>query len=162
MEEQYIEGDKVALFKNLGLIGSGILLLIYSDPIMDQLLSNKDVVGNTSCEKIRSSLDNLLVTIYISILFCGAFTVHFARLALKVKRAGRWPPPSMKVPFRTRIRYGAYVRDTWIMLLVTSVLFVVPPIFNIYSWETTEEMYSTLCSHNKTPQPTPKSGAADL
>jgi len=150
MDNEYVAADKTTRLKYIGLIGLGLGLIILSASLVELVYPRfTGQTGLAACDYYGHTLYQLLGFAFISALIFGFFAAYLFRLALRVKRAGRWPPPDFKVPFRTRIRYGTYVTATWVMLFACSGLSVIQPVLAIYTWSSALGIYSDVCSRSK-------------
>src|SRR5438105_14749655 len=113
-------------------------------------------------QALKKSVDRLLITALTSTLFSIGISIYCARLAIKIKRSGRWPPPGMRVPIRIQVVRGRRAKWNAILLLFVAVVMILPTPVLIYTWYSISRVATDLSHLNKQMQPALRSGAADL
>lgn len=94
---EFVEADRATRLKILA-FASLLLLLI----LLERLTSPDPPLRTTDpMQAFKKSIDRFLIVILIATPFFFASSIFFMRLAIKIKRSGRWPPPGMRVPTRT-------------------------------------------------------------
>ena len=113
-------------------------------------------------QAFKQSMDRLLIVALLVVPLFGGVSIYLVRLAIKVKRSGRCPPPEMRVAVRTMVRRGR--RAKWnaiLMFILAGILMVASPAL-IYAWHSISSLVAELGPPNKQMQPAPRNGAADL
>lgn len=114
MEEEFVEGDRATRFRVLGLLAVVILLILLERVTSpDGALRVADPV-----RALKTSVDRLLIVVLAAAAVLFGISIYLLRMAIKVKRSGRWPPPGMRTAFRTKVRRGKYAVWIWIVLFV--------------------------------------------
>lgn len=146
MDDEYIEGNRVARLKILGLIFTGMALYLFAEELTDMIYPAPIVTDpDKPCESLQALMAPNLGMLLMSFLVFGWLSIHNCRLALRVKRSGRWPPPGMDVPFRTRIQYGKKAKTTWVALLVSAGMLLIHPAIMLYGLYITEKTIAEAC-----------------
>lgn len=135
MNEGYIEGDKGTKLKLAVLLGLALLLFYFSELIPNNLFSNNLPSFEFDPDKAVQNIANqiFIYTIISALLFWGA-AFYFIKLGLRIKKNSQYPPPGMRMAFRTKIRRGKQVTYMWVMLYILAGLFVVKPLAGLYIW----------------------------
>ena len=119
---QYIEGNlrvRIVMFAFLGFSGFiGFLLKQIADKKLEQI---KTVKYTTEALK---ELNNIFINFEIIPLsiFCTIQGIYFIWLGAKTWRAGIYPPPGVKMPFRTKIQTGTISKLSAIGCFFAAVL----------------------------------------
>jgi hypothetical protein len=133
MDDEYIEGNRVARLKVLGLIFTGMALYLFAEEFTDMIYpASIETDPDKPCESLQALIAPNLGMLLMSFLVFGWLCIHNCRLAMRVKKSGRWPPPGMEVPFRTRVQYGKKARISWIMLFVSGGMLLIHPAIMLY------------------------------
>jgi hypothetical protein len=120
---QYIEGNlrvRLAVFAFLGIwIVFGFLL----KPIADKKIEQINTISQQNPSTALSELSNiqfniLLIPMSIFLIIQG---VYLSRLGIKTLRAGIHPPPSVRMPFRTKIQTGTLAKVTAVGYLFAGI-----------------------------------------
>jgi hypothetical protein len=146
--DEYIEGTRVARLKVLGLIFTGLVLYLFAEELSHMIYPVPiEADPDKLCESLHAlKAPNLGALLFTSLVF-GWFFIYTCRIAMRVKRSGRWPPPGMEVPFRTRIQYGKKAKTTWIILLMSGGIFLTHPAMMLYVLYITEKNITDICTH---------------
>jgi hypothetical protein len=147
MGDEYIEGNRVARLKVLGLILTGMALFLFAKDFSDIIYPAPiETDPDKPCESLHALVAPNIGVFLMSFLVFGWLCIHNCRLAMRVKRSGRWPPPGMEVPFRTRIQYGKKAKISWIMLLVSGGMLLTHPAIMLYGLYITEKTITEVCT----------------
>jgi hypothetical protein len=155
MEPEFVEGDRATRLKVFGVVG--LLLLL----VLVELLTFPDAASRAAdpVETLSRSMDHLLIMALTTAPISVGSSIYFMRLAIKVKRAGRWPPPGARVAFRTRIRRGQRATLNWILMVVVAGLLLVPAPALLWGWHVVSRVVSELGFPDKPMPSRPRSSA---
>ena len=144
MEEEFVPGNnwKKLIFITI-LILVTVSLVFIDDIVSYSVPENDDLFQPNLSQAMNSNLDNLLTLTIISSFVSVLVSLYLLRIGIKVKRAGRWPPPGMKMAFRTKIRKGRYAKFMSILILAAALMLILQPAANYYVW------YSASKSHEE-------------
>lgn len=150
MEEEFVEADRATRLKVFGLLGVAIILLFGAEPFFNLISSKNETLATTDpVRALKNSTDLLLIVILVSAAVSWGLSIHFLRIAVKVKRSGRCPAPGMHMAFRTKVRRGKCAVCTWVVLFAVSGIFMIKPFFDFYVWYTISRLSSELSLPNK-------------
>lgn len=154
MEPEFVEGDRATRLKMLGVTGLLLLLLLI------ELLTFPDAVSRAidPVVALKRSMDHLLIMALTAAPISLWSSIYFMRLGIEVKRAGRWPPPGMRVAFRTRICRGKRATLNWILMVVLAGLLLVPAPALFWGWHVVSRLASELGVPDKPMPSAPRSG----
>ncbi|MBI5632493.1 MAG: hypothetical protein HZA15_03330 [Nitrospirae bacterium] len=118
---QYIEGSpgvRIVLFSFLGFCGLiGILLKIIAEKKIEQI----NTAGNAT-EALAQLNDIFLKFLIVPLsVFCTVQGLYLIWLGVQTMRAGVYPPPSVKMPFRTKVQTGIKANISAITFLFAGV-----------------------------------------
>jgi Na+/H+ antiporter NhaC len=147
-------------FLSLFFLGVLALAIPHIDDLLPPLSSNQTIVFEQVLS--RSLMAAVLSTLFF-VVFSG-IAFHYTQRAI---RSGQWPPKGMSVPFRIKITEIKNPRNAWALLIILLCLFLAQTamIWIVYVKQRAhfEELKQLIeITPNKAPQPTPKSGAAEL
>ena len=116
---QYIEGNfciRLAIFAFLGLwILTGFLLKPIAEKKIEQINTAPQRNAFVSLNDLRDiHLKFIVIPMSIFLTIQG---LYLLRLGVKTLRAGIYPPPAVKMPFRTKIQTRTKAKMTAIMYL---------------------------------------------
>jgi large-conductance mechanosensitive channel len=105
---QYIEGNlrvRLAVFAFLGVwLVFGFLLKPIADKKIEQINTVSQQNPVTALNELSNNLFNfIIIPMSIFLIIQGAY---LSRLGIKTLRTGIHPPPSVRMPFRTKIQTG--------------------------------------------------------
>lgn len=136
MEEEFVEGDRATRFRVLGLLAVVILLILLERVTSpDGALRVADPV-----RALKTSVDRLLIVVLAAAAVLFGISIYLLRMAIKVKRSGRWPPPGMRTAFRTKVRRGKYAVWIWIVLFVGAGVSMIQALVGIYAWHLSSQL----------------------
>lgn len=140
MEDEFIEGNKIAKLKFFGIV---VLTIIYFvlESFSGLMIDQTDLIIQSSSEKaMRITVDVLLIENVITALILLRLSTHIIKLGLSIKNSGQLPPPGTKVPFKTKIRRGNYAKYGWILCFVFAGFLIVKPSLDFYVWHKINEI----------------------
>jgi len=150
MAEEFVPGNPRAKLIFLGLLFIGITLLFFINPLFEFLDAKSQALAEKDpASALQQSLNQLLVVVIALFVAMWAVAAYFFRLGLRVKKFGQWPPPGMRMPFRTKVRRDTYAKVTWILLLISAGLVFLNPFVKFYAWYTLSQLSKELNSPNK-------------
>lgn len=120
---QYIEGNsrvRLAIFVFLGLwILTGFLL----KPIAEKRIEQINAMTQSNPDQVVNEVKGLLIKFRIipQSIFISIQGLYFLWLGIKTMRAGIYPPPDVRMPFRTRIQNGRKAKLTAIGCIIASL-----------------------------------------
>jgi hypothetical protein len=136
MEPEFVDGDRATRLKMLALVGVVILLIL-----LDQLTFPGAALRVTDpMQALKKSVDRLLIAALTSLPFCAGISIYCLRLAIKVKRSGRWPPPGIRVPIRLQVVRGRRAKRTAILLFFLAAVMILPAAALIYAWHLSSQL----------------------
>jgi len=140
VDDEYIQGNRVAKAKFFGFLTLLVILYLYVEFFY--------LVPATSLEN-KEEMDKYLSrlffgwSIYAALSWVGAF--WFIRFALKIKQAGCYPPLDSVVPFKTKIqRNHQYVKFAWLSTLFFATMLALNPLLRLYVLYQLSELVETL------------------
>ncbi|MDY0165218.1 MAG: hypothetical protein RBS80_01655 [Thermoguttaceae bacterium] len=112
---------KLAVFLILTIMAGGGIMLWWLDRRLD-------VIDRLAEENLPAAAEKALSLVVTAVVFMGVTLVgtglYLFRLGVQINRAGRFPPPGMKVIRNTVVRTGARAELLANMALVASLLAV--------------------------------------
>jgi hypothetical protein len=154
MEAEFVDGDRATRLKVFAFVGVVILLIL-----LDQLTFPGAALRATDpMQALKKSVDRLLIPALTSVPFGVVISIYCTRLAIKIKRSGRWPPPGMRVPIRIQVVRGRRAKWNAILLLFLAVVIILPAPVLMYAWYSISRVATDLSHLNKQMQPAPRSG----
>ena len=147
MQEEFVPGSARAKLIYFGLLLLGIALLFLLDPVFEFLESkNETLAEKNPAQALANSIQQLLViTIISATAMCGVAFYCF-RLGLRAKKSGRWPPPGMRMVFRTKVRRGLHAKIMWVLLFIAAGALVINSFVKIYAWYAVSQLTKELIS----------------
>src|SRR5262245_40596960 len=130
MAAEFVEADRATRLKVLAV--AAVLVLL---PVLERLTAPDPaarVIDPVLAFKLMT--DRLLLVTCVAAPFALAWSVCFIRLAVKIKRAGQWPPPGVRMPTRTQIRRGSRATEMWIAMVIMAAIPVVVFVVVLFAW----------------------------
>ena len=133
MDTDLIPADKVLRKKVILFLLIVVLTALVLEPhfkaYMDQMSQLSKADPNLALEKTMLLLKWSLRVVFAALVGMGAYLILLARRTL---RAGRYPPPGMRVIRETRLRTGNQAKKAALSLIVLASLLIAVAFFFLY------------------------------
>jgi hypothetical protein len=149
---EFVESDRKTRLRILGLVG--VLVLLIS---LEHLTTP---TATDPGQAFKRSADRLLISALIATPFFVCASIYFFCLGIKIKRAGQWPPPGLRVAVRTQVRRGQYAKWAAISMFVVAGLSIAQPLIFISVWHFSWRLAAELSRPHTESQPTLRNGSA--
>ena len=135
---EIVEADRATRLKLVAFVGVLALLILF------ERLTAPDPTrpGTDPQQAFKQMTDRLLLVTLVAAPFALAWSVYFVRLAIKIRRSGRWPPPGVRVAVRTQIRRGRRATEMWIAMLVLAGISLVVSLVVLFAWYVASHLVS--------------------
>jgi hypothetical protein len=130
MAAEFVEADRATRLKALAVVALLMLLILL------ERLTAPDPAARVTDPALafKQMTDRLLFVTCVVAPFFLAWSVYFIWLAIKIKRAGQWPPPGVRMAIRTQIRRGRRATEMWIAMLVMAAISVAMFLAVLFAW----------------------------
>jgi hypothetical protein len=164
VDPDFVNGSGAAKLRVFGILSVSIMLVAGSGPLFDLMSSYHGRTRSADAfQALKHAADRTIFVACVSAVTLCAWSTYIFSLALRARRAGRWPPPGMRPAFRTRIRAGQ--RYPTLILIVGLALVGVSigeVLVGLHARRVLYRLASDFDSPNPHIQLTPNDGAADV
>ncbi len=146
IQEEFVPGNRKERIKFFIALALWIVAYFVVKNAVDKIIAkNHDLIESNPEQALNNMLYITLILILLKCIFYTCISILSVQMGIRVKKSGRWPPPEMKMPFKTKIRKGRrYIKLSVISLFGMPLILFLNIIVSIYFWYETLYQISKL------------------